>query len=76
MRQGIATTAALANPHFPSEAGRTSYASNVALFRGEMGVSAGLMHRIASDTPFALTAGASYGGGRNTAVRAGIAGEF
>ena len=76
MRRGIAATAAMADPHFPSGPGRTSYASNVAMFRGEVGVSAGLMHRIDGDTPFALTAGASYGGGSNTAVRAGIAGEF
>lgn len=76
MRRGIAATAAMADPHFPSGPGRTSYASNVAMFRGEVGVSAGLMHRIEGDTPFAITAGASYGGGSNTAVRAGIAGEF
>ena len=73
-RQGIAAIAAQANPHFPSEAGKTSYASNVAAYRGEVGVSAGLMHRFEGD--FALTAGASYGGGDNLAVKAGVAGEF
>ena len=73
-RRGIAAVAAMAHPHFPSESGKTSYASNVAVYRGEVGVSAGLMHRFEGD--FAITAGATYAGGGNTAVRAGIAGEF
>ena len=59
---------------YPSAAGRTSYASNVSYYRGEVGVSAGLMHRLEGD--FAVSAGVSYAGGRNTAVRAGVAGEF
>ena len=73
-KQGIAAVAAMAVPHFPSAAGRTSYASNFALFRGEVGFSAGIAHRFESD--FALTAGATYAGGKNTAVKAGVAGEF
>lgn len=73
-RQGIAAVTALAQPHFPSEAGRTSYASNVGYFRGEVGFSAGLMHRIEGD--LALSAGISYAGGKNTAARVGVAGEF
>lgn len=74
MRQGVALATAKANPHFPSEAGKTSYASNIAYFRGEIGIAAGLMHRVDGD--FAITAGAAYGGGDNIAVSAGIAGEF
>lgn len=73
-QRGIASIAAAANPHFPSAAGRTSYASNVAVYRGEIGFSVGLMHRLEGD--FAITAGASYAGGNSTAVRAGVAGEF
>jgi hypothetical protein len=73
-RQGIAAVTAMAQPSFPSEAGKTSYASNVGYYRGEVGFSAGVMHRFDGD--FALTAGISYAGGENTAVRAGIAGEF
>jgi hypothetical protein len=65
---------ALAQPPFPSAAGKTSYASNVGYYRGEVGVSASLMHRFEGD--FAVTAGVSYAGGKNTAVRAGVAGEF
>ncbi len=59
---------------FPSEAGKTSYASNVATYRGEVGFSAGLMHRCEGD--FAITAGVTYAGGNSTSLRAGIAGEF
>ena len=74
MRQGIAAVAAMAQPSFPSEDGKTSYASNVAYYRGEVGFSLGLTHRVSDE--FALTGGATYGGGDNVAVRAGIAGEF
>jgi autotransporter adhesin len=73
-KRGIAAIAAQANPHFPSEAGKTSYASNVATYRGEVGVSLGLMHRLPGDV--AITAGVTYAGGNSTAIRAGIAGEF
>jgi autotransporter adhesin len=73
-QRGIASIAAQANPHFPSEAGKTSYASNVATYRGEVGFSAGLMHRLEGD--FAITAGVTYAGGNSTSVRAGVAGEF
>ncbi|MEL7198519.1 MAG: YadA-like family protein, partial [Pseudomonadota bacterium] len=73
-KRGIAAVAAQANPHFPSEAGKTSYASNVATYRGEVGISAGLMHRLQGDV--AITAGVTFAGGNSTAVRAGIAGEF
>jgi hypothetical protein len=73
-RQGIAAVAAMSQPPFPSADGKTSYASNVAYYRGEVGFSAGLTHRFAD--AFALTAGVSYGGGNNTAVKAGVAGQF
>lgn len=73
-KRGIASIAAQAAPHFPSVAGKTSYASNVAAYRGEVGVSVGIMHRLQGDVAF--TAGVSYAGGNSTAVRAGIAGEF
>ena len=36
-RRGIASIASQANPHFPSGSGRTSYAGNVATYRGEWG---------------------------------------
>ncbi len=73
-QRGIAAIAAQANPHFPSSAGRTSYASNVATYRGEVGVSVGLKHRLQGDV--AVSAGVTYAGGNSTALRAGVAGEF
>lgn len=48
-RQAIAAVTAMAQPSFPSTAGKTSYASNFAYYRGEVGVSAGLMHRFEGD---------------------------
>lgn len=73
-KQGIAAVAAMAQPHFPSEAGKTSYASNISAYRGEVGFSAGAMHRFDGD--FALSAGVTYGGGASAALRVGVAGEF
>lgn len=73
-QQGIAAVAAMAHPHFPSATGKTSYASNVAAYRGQVGFSAGVMHRFAGD--FAVSGGVTYAGGDSTAVRVGVAGEF
>ena len=73
-QQGIAAVAAMAQPHFPSEPGKTSYASNVATYRGEFGISAGLMHRFDGD--FAISAGVTYAGGDSTTAKIGVAGEF
>jgi autotransporter adhesin len=75
-RRGIAAAMALADAPFPSAPGKTSYAARSAVFRGEVAVSATLTHRIASDTPFAVTAGVSYAGGGNTGATVGVAGEF
>jgi hypothetical protein len=60
----------------PSAAGRTSYAANTAVYRGEVGFGAAIAHRIGEEDPFALTAGLSHAGGRNTVARVGFAGEF
>lgn len=73
-QRGIASIAAAAQPHFPSADGKTSYASNVSMYRGETGFAAGIMHRLKSE--LAVTAGVSYAGGNSVAVRAGVAGEF
>jgi autotransporter adhesin len=75
-RRGIAAAVAMADAPFPSAPGKTSYASNGAVYRGEFAFSLSLMHRLDVDSPFALTAGISQSGGKNTAIRAGIAGEF
>ena len=75
-QRGVAAAVALSDAPMPSAAGRTSYTANGALFRGEFAVSASLAHRIGDDNPFAVTAGVSYAGGKNTAARVGVAGEF
>lgn len=73
-KQGIAAVAAMAHPNFPSAAGKTSYASNVAAYRGEVGFSAGAMRRFEGD--FAVSASVTFAGGDSAAVRLGVAGEF
>ena len=49
---------------------------NLATFRGEAAVGLSLSHRLNLDTPLAVTFGFSQAGGKNTAVRVGVAGEF
>jgi autotransporter adhesin len=75
-RRGIAAAVAMTQAPMPSAAGRTSYAANSAVYRGEFGFSASIAHRLGDENPFALTAGVSHAGGKNTAARVGIAGEF
>jgi trimeric autotransporter adhesin len=75
-RRGIATVAAMAPAHFPSAPGKTSYSANTAVYRGEVAFSVSMAHRLNSDRPFALTAGVSHSGGKDTAARVGVAGEF
>ena len=75
-KRGIAAATAMANAPFPSEPGKTSYAANGATYRGEVAFSASISHRLAGDTPFAINVGVSHSGGKDTAIKAGIAGEF
>jgi Head domain of trimeric autotransporter adhesin len=74
--RGIAAVAAMTTAHFPSEPGKTSYAANVATYRGEVGYSISLAHRFSGANSFALTAGLSHSGSDDTAARVGVAGEF
>ena len=74
--RGIAAAVALTDAPFPSAPGKTSYAANGAVYRGEFAISASISHRLEVDSPFAITAGFSQAGGKNTAARVGIAGEF
>ena len=75
-REGLAAAVALSTPPFPSAAGRTSYTLNAATFRGEHALGGAIMHRLDTESPFALTAGFSYAGNKNNAARVGVAGEF
>ena len=75
-KKGIAASTAMGQASFPSAPGKTSYALNGAVFRGEAAVGGSLMHRFDSDTPIALGIGFSFAGKKNNAFRAGVAGEF
>jgi hypothetical protein len=75
-KRGVAAAVAMGQAAFPSEPGRTSYVLNGGVFRGQAAVGGSLMHRIASDTPFAIGLGISVAGKKNNAFRAGVAGEF
>lgn len=75
-RQGIAAAVAMTPAPMPSAPGKVAYSVNVANFRDEQAVAASLAMRLRGPNPMAVTAGISYGGGANTAVRVGVAGEF
>ena len=75
-RSGIAAATAMTVAPFPSAPGKTSYVVASGAFRGEIAFSASLSHRLNTDSPFALFAGVAHSGGKDTAVKAGVAGEF
>lgn len=75
-RQGIASAVAMTAAPMPSAPGKVAYSVNVANFRDEQAVAASLAMRLNGPNTVAITAGLSYGGGENTAMRVGVAGEF
>ena len=75
-RQGVAAAVAIGYAPMPSAPGRTSYAVNLATFRGEQAVGGSIMYRLPTADPVAISAGFSYAGNGNNAARVGIAGEF
>jgi trimeric autotransporter adhesin len=72
-RRGIAAAIALSSAPFPSESGKTSYTANGSTYRGEYGFGAALAHRFGD---VAISVGVSHSGGKDTAGKVGIAGEF
>ena len=76
MRQGVAAAMALAEAPFPPEPGQTSYQAKTAVFRGEVGFSASLSHRLKTDIPISITAGVSHSGGSNTGASFAVSGVF
>ncbi|MEO7814965.1 MAG: hypothetical protein ABIR87_05925 [Sphingomicrobium sp.] len=76
MKQGVAAAVAIANSPLPSGPGKVSYAVNGAMFRGEYAIGGSMNYRLNTDAPLAIGIGVSHGGGKNTAVRVGVAGEF
>ena len=75
-RQGIAATVAMTPVQIPSEPGRFSYAINGSAYRGAYATGGSMMYRLNTAKPMALGFGFSRAGGKNSAVRFGIAGEF
>jgi hypothetical protein len=76
MKQGIASAIAISNAPMPSEPGATSYAFNLASFRGERAIGGSLMYRLNTDATMAIGMGFAYGGNNNNSIRVGVAGEF
>jgi hypothetical protein len=74
--RGIAAATALVPAPMPSAPGKTSYTANASVYRGQLGIGVSFAHRANTEDPFAVTFGVSHAGGKNTAVRAGVAGEF
>jgi len=75
-QRGTAAAVALTAAPMPSQPGRTSYTFNLATYRGAQAAGLSLAHRVGSDNPFAITAGASFAGKGDVAARVGVAGEF
>lgn len=75
-RQGVAAAVAMTTAPMPSAPGRTSWAMNLATFKGEYAFGGSLAHRFDAPIPIALTAGHAYGGGKSHAARVGLQGEF
>lgn len=76
MKQGVAAAMSMAQAPMPSGPGRVSYAVNGAAFRGEYAVGASLNYRLNTQSPMAVSVGASFAGNKNNGFRLGVAGEF
>jgi autotransporter adhesin len=75
-QRGVAAAMALTSAPFPSAPGKTSYAANTAIYRGQVAFSASLSYRLDTSSPFALTGGVSVAAGNDVGGRVGVAGEF
>ena len=75
-RRGIAATVAMTPVQIPSEPGKFSYAVNGSAYRGAFATGGSMMYRLPTANPMAVGFGFSRAGGKNSAVRFGIAGEF
>jgi autotransporter adhesin len=75
-REGIAAAMAMTPASMPSAPGRTSWAANGAVFKGEFGAGFSMAHRFNTAVPIAATFGYANGGGGSHGFRAGLMGEF
>lgn len=75
-RQGIAAAMAMAAAVTPSGPGKTAWATNMAVFRGEVAGSVSLAHTLDTVYPVTVNGAISMAGGSSPGVRVGLAGEF
>jgi len=75
-RRGIAAAMAMANAPMPSAPGRTSWAANVSVFRGQMASGFALAHRLDTYQPLGITAAIAVTADGIPGARAGMVGEF
>ena len=73
-RRGTAAAVAMSEAPMPSHDGAISYSLHGAAYRGEYAVGGSLKYRISQSA--ALDFGVSHAGHNDSAVRAGISGEF
>lgn len=73
-RRGTAAAVAMSEAPMPSRDGGVSYSVHGASYRGEYAVGGSLKYRISGGAAFDL--GVSHAGGKDTAIRAGVSGEF
>lgn len=73
-RRGTAAAVAMSEAPMPSRDGGISYSVHGASYRGEFAVGGSLKYRISGGGAFDI--GVSHAGGKDTAVRAGVSGEF
>lgn len=75
-RQGIAAAMAMAVAPSPSAVGRTSWATNMGVFKDELAFGAAFAHRVDFGVIANITGGYAYGGGNTHGFRVGLSGEF
>lgn len=73
--KGVAAAMAMGDAPMPSAPGRTSWAAQLANYKGHSAMGASVVHRLATDMPLALSAGVSGASG-SVGVRVGLKGEF
>ncbi|WP_425416461.1 hypothetical protein [Oricola indica] len=75
-RQGIAAAMSMAQAPMPSAPGRTTWAANVATFKGEWASGFAVAHRLPGSTPVSFNAAMSLNATGVPGARAGLSGEF
>ncbi|MNK47884.1 Adhesin YadA precursor [compost metagenome] len=73
--KGVAAAMAMGDAPMPSAPGKTSWAAQLANYKGHSAMGASVVHRLATDMPLALSAGVSGSSG-SVGVRVGLKGEF